>query len=225
MFLKGLKNDKNVSNGLCRPPGGRQFLLLLLLLFIFFIFPTFFFPELLDMMGELFFWGRKGDWSGLLSGGRWDGIRTWLAEEDTKQGKKRGAGRKKEISGGAWRGKREKKTERKSKGEQRRGGRKRSKRPGKNCSRVAGARKTHGFSDLFFWEEALPSASLVGFLIIFLITFVLHAFSLWVLVFIHCSNVFCSAILSFFFDFIWRYHACGFICIVFVFSVFPRPIA
>ena len=51
--------------------------------------------------------------------------------------------------------------------------------------------KTHGFSELFFcWEEALPGTSLVGFLIIFLITFVLYAFSLWVLVFIHCSNVF-----------------------------------
>ena len=33
-------------------------------------------------------------------GGRWDGIRTWLAEEDTKQGKKRGARKEKEISGG-----------------------------------------------------------------------------------------------------------------------------
>ena len=35
------------------------------------------------------FWGRKGDWSGLLWGGRWDGIQRWLVEEDSKTGERR----------------------------------------------------------------------------------------------------------------------------------------
>ena len=61
----------------------------------------------------------------------------------------------------------------------------------KKMAEQSSRRGRHEFSDLFFcWEEALPGASLVGFLIIFLITFVLYAFSLWVLVFIHYSNVF-----------------------------------
>ena len=55
------------------------------------------------MMRGLVFWGREGTQVGGFLGGRWDGVRRWLVEEDSKQGKEakeKGEEKRKKKEGG-----------------------------------------------------------------------------------------------------------------------------
>ena len=162
----------------CRPPWRQRFFFIIIIWinFISFPFPTFF-PGL-DMMVRSWFLGQRGDSSGRLSGGAdWTGY-GWLAEEDRN---------------------RRKTEEEKEKNGRKRGGS--AERRGVRKAEQSSRSETHGFSDLFLGRspprcEPRRFSDHISHHIcsscIFLMGFSFHSLLEWV----------CSAILSFFFDFI-----------------------